>query len=180
MSKSPPAAKGITAQLQDLKRRVDVLAAQIVRPEAAQSAYDRTAKGVVARQVLTAPTSTISTDVDSDMTLLNVAVVAGRIYAVHLHTTLAWASLDAAAHWALRLRIDGVDTAVLADVKLGDVNSGARVPVDGTVYWTPAATGAASDLLVRLDLVAGSCDISLQATGTNPRTLTLIDLGLAP
>ena len=179
MAKNSPAADGIAAQVRQLRSRLERVEAKVPRPEAARSAYERAAQGVIARQVLDTNTSTWATDSATDMGLADVPVVAGRIYGVHTHVSVAWASVATDARWVLRLQVDSVDELILADLQPGFTTPGARVPVDTTVFWEPEETGT-FDLAVRADEITDGANISFAASSANLRTFTLIDLGLAP
>lgn len=121
--------------------------------------------------------STFSDDADTDMVLNNVPVVAGRTYAIHLHSRFIFASLVADARWVIRLRLNGVDFDIFDDlqpVTLGNT----RGTIDATVYWTPSVSAATDDLLVRLDKLADGAQLTLVGSGTGKRTLTLTDVGI--
>jgi len=136
------------------------------------------ARGVIARFESEANDSggPYSGDSVTDMVLSDVPVVAGRIYAVHLHTLIEFSATSSAA-WNVFLRIDGNNHGPFDRLEASEVQ---RPMVDKTLYWEPDTTGT-YDLDVYLDEATGSVTASLLGSGSNlRRTLTVIDLGLAP
>jgi hypothetical protein len=174
---SLPSNRSLPGIVRDLTRRVDALSAQTVRPEAAQSTYERLSRGIIAQQVLIANSSAWSTDADTDMLLSNVSVVGGRTYGVHLHTQVLFGSLAVAATWTVNLKLNGtvIDRFAVFQPNIG---GNSRWTIDSTLYWTPAATGDTDDLLVSVDEGIDGADLTFEAAATARRTLTLLDVAL--
>jgi len=130
------------------------------------------ARGIVGTPFTSAASAgPYSADGTTDMVLTNMPVIAGRTYAFHLHT---YASLSGAATWHLTLAVNGTHVG-----RLGTVTSTASLPVDGTVYWTAAATQATDDFAVFVDEVSGTETLSLNGAASVPRTFTMLDVGVA-
>jgi hypothetical protein len=135
-------------------------------------------RGIIDQQPETTNDGPHSADAATDFALNNVPVIAGHTYALHLHTDLAFASVDVASRWVLRLRVNGSNEAVFEDCepRVGGVT---RRMVDATCYWVAPTTQATDDFTVFADEVAGAgADITLEASGTNPRWFTISDCGV--
>jgi len=163
----------LPATLRDLERRLVSLEAKAVRPAAARPL----GRGVVRQQVLDTAPGDYTTTTTTDMTLTNVPVVAGRLYAVHLHVRWTFASIAAAARWVLDFHVNGgtrLDT--FDDIQFGQTGT-YRGLTDSTLFWTPAVTAETDDLTIVATEATDGATLGLEATSTTLRTLTLSDWG---
>lgn len=135
--------------------------------------------GVVAQQVETTNDGGHSADTATDFALSNVPVVAGRLYAIHMHSDVLFASVDVNARWVLRLRLNGSNIAVFEDLE-PRVGGNSRRVSDATCYWEAPTTQATDDFDVFADEIVNGADITLEASATNPRWFTITDIGEAP
>jgi hypothetical protein len=129
-------------------------------------------RGIVAQQEQQANSAGISVDGLTDFALSNVSVIAGRTYAVHLHSRY---TISALGEWALELMLNGT--------KIGEVGyvseSAATADItDGIAYWTPTVTATTDDLTVNANELAGASTLTFIAAANTPRWLTLTDLGV--
>jgi hypothetical protein len=132
------------------------------------------ARGVIAQEALTANSTGYTVDTTTDMNLDNVPVVAGRIYAICLDVPY---SISAAAQWALDCNINGSLFGRFGWV-LSDASENGHI--SGRVWWEPSVTASTDDIAVVANEVSGAGTLTLNGSATAPRSLTLIDMGLAP
>lgn len=136
---------------------------------------DMSARGVVAYHEETDSDGPYTTDSVTDLAIANVPVVAGRLYAVHLHMEY---NMSAAGTWLVAFRVNGA----MVDRFWRIEDEGTTLlqdTIDATVYWAPAVTASTDDIDVYLDEISGSGGMTLTGTPTVKRTLTVIDVGLA-
>jgi hypothetical protein len=145
---------------------------------AAAPLWRRVGTNIITQQKLITNSSTFSADANSDMVLNNVSVLADHTYAIHLHADVEWSSTDADVRWVVRLRVNGVDNAVFADM-LPRITGVAQIQLSSTVYWVAPSTQASDDFLVRLDEAVTGGTFMFQASTSNPRWLTFIDMGVS-
>lgn len=129
-------------------------------------------RGIVAQQEQQASSAGITVDTVTDFALSNVSVVAGRTYAVSLHSRY---TMSAAGQFAIELMLNGT--------KIGEVGyvgeSGANASqIEGTVYWTPTVTATTDDLTVNANFLSGASTLTFIAAANTPRWLTLTDVGV--
>lgn len=111
---------------------------------------------------------------NTDMTLTP-TVIAGRTYAVHLHSQLSFGT--AAAVYALGFTVDGVATGRFDRWTAADTAAGSTTGhTSSTIFWTPAASGTPTIRVVN-DAGSGGT-VTLTAAAGNPRTLTVSDQGI--
>lgn len=136
-------------------------------------------RGIIAEQEETTDDGPHSADAATDFALNNVPVIAGHRYAFELHTDLSFASVDVNARWVIRFRVNGSNVSVFDDLepRVGGVS---RRVIDATCHWTAPTTQATDDFTVFADEIVNGADITLEASATNPRTFTCIDLGVDP
>jgi len=127
--------------------------------------------GIVARQTLTANSSTFTGDATTDFALASVAVDAARLYRVCLNT--AWqASGD--ARWLVNFHVGGTLTA-----RIGDINPSAAADGDGMLFgaflWEPSTGTVNVD--IRVDEITAAVDLLFAAGATSPRQFWIEDIG---
>jgi hypothetical protein len=142
-----------------------------------QHATDELPWGVVARQTITANNGGHSVDTATDFALNNVPVVAGRLYAIHMHTSTLFSSVDVTARWVLRLRLNGANFAVMEDLE-PRVGGDSRRMSDATAYWVAPTTQATDDWDILADEIVNGAVLTLEGSATNPRFFTITDLGV--
>lgn len=131
--------------------------------------------GVVAQFVSTANGSTLTGTTDTDMVLNNVPVIAGDLYAIHLHTRVDHTA--AGGRWNAILNVNGSTVGTLA-VSQNETALATVRQWDGTVYWTASVTQATDDFVVQaVETAGGTADIQLVASATAPRWLTITNVG---
>lgn len=121
---------------------------------------------------LTANSSGFTSDSVTDMTFTNAPVFVDRWYEIRLHTMCLVSG--AAGEWALEARVNGTQIGRFGFV---DLAAGGRGLVDGTVLWQATATASTDDFDVFANEVSGTSTLTLEASGTVPRTLTIKDVG---
>jgi hypothetical protein len=131
------------------------------------------AQGIVRQQVLTANGSALTVDADTDLTLLNVPVVAGRSYRIEVDSR--WNLTVAAGAWALEVMVDGVKIGECAYI---DEAAAAQDYVSGGCDWNPSVTGATSDIVIRANEVSGASTLTRIGATTVPSRLKLVDQGV--
>jgi len=131
------------------------------------------AQGIIAQQVLTANGAGLTVDVDTDLTLLNVPVVAGRSYRIDVDSR--W-QMSAVGAWALEVFVDGVKIGECAYI---DESAAAQDYVSGGCDWNPIVTGATSDIVIRANEVAGAATLTRIAATVVPSRLKVVDQGVA-
>jgi len=131
------------------------------------------AQGIVRQQVITANGSALTVDADTDLTLVNVPVVAGRSYRIELDSR--WQLSVAAGSWALEVMVDGVKIGECAYI---DETAAAQDYVSGGCDWNPVVTGATSDIVIRANEVGGGGTLTRIAATTVPSRLKLVDQGV--
>jgi hypothetical protein len=138
--------------------------------------WQRPAPHIVAQQKLTSDSAVFSADGSSDFVLNNVPVIQNHVYAVHAHSDVTYASVDVDARWVVRLRVNGANNSVLADME-PRVAGVVRPPFSPTVYWTAPATQPTDDFTIFMDLAVAGATVQFEASATNPRFFTIIDHG---
>jgi len=135
--------------------------------------------GLVARQTLTAASSTFTGDSATDMVLNNVSVVQGRLY---MALIAGLADMSAATgQWQLNLHVNGTFVGTFTRL-VNEVAGAARHPINGVVFWTAPTTQATDDFTVEADERTGTSDVTLVGgtDATNPpRTFAIFDVGVA-
>lgn len=114
----------------------------------------------------------------TDMSISNIPVTAGHTYSIHLHSTLQWASLAAAARWDIYLRLNGADYRRFAVLQPG-VTGVTYITLDHTVYWKPSVTRATDDIQVVVMELTQGADITFSGGTALTRTLAVFDQGVA-
>lgn len=145
---------------------------------------DMSSRGVVGYREEVDNDGPYTADSVTDLAIANVPVVAGRRYAVHVHTQYDLPAASGDQRWLFLFRVNGATVDRFATV--GNVHDtvGAQAvmqgTVDETVYWTPSVTQSTDDVDVFLDTTSGATpSITLNGASTAKRTLTVIDVGLA-
>jgi hypothetical protein len=136
-------------------------------------------RGIIRQQVLDTSNGAHSADATTDFSLTNVSVVAGRTYAIHLHSRCLIGSLDVNSRWLVRLRLNGSNLDLFEDVE-PRVGGNTRRMIDATCYWTAPTTQATDDFDVFADEQAGDSAITFEASSVSLRTFTITDVGVIP
>lgn len=127
-------------------------------------------RGVIAQFVDTTNDGPHTADTVTDMVLNNVSQIADHVYSAHLHTRVT--NSAAGARWDLECRRNGT---VIG--RFGLVDTNILQDIDGTVWWTATATGGTDDFDVFANEISGASDLTLTASATVPRQLTIVDHG---
>lgn len=129
-----------------------------------------TARGIVARQVLTTGSATYSADATTDFVLSNVDVDSTRTYSIHLSSP---GGITATGRWILELWVDGVLTSRVYDLDFGTGAHG--YVLDYSTLWEP--TTGSKDLEIRANEISGSASIDFPGDATFPREFWVEDIG---
>lgn len=135
--------------------------------------------GPIRQYIGSSSSSTYSVSTATDMALTDVPVIAGRTYAVHLHSLVEFASLAAAARWLIHFRVEGAQIDRFWDLH-PNLTGTMHFMIDAICYWTPDITGD-FDIDVYAENNVGGATVQFQANGTNVfRKLTVHDKGILP
>lgn len=127
--------------------------------------------GIIRQQSLTAFSPSWNVSQVTDMLLSNVSVIAGRTYAIHLHTQM---NITAGGSWDVNCRVNGSQIGKFRNLSSFDGTD----MIDSTVYWQPSVTASTDDVDVFAQELSGGAALQFQASADTPRTLTIIDLGV--
>lgn len=178
-------ARTMTGQQQDLQRRVASLEAKAIRPEAAQSTYDRLPKGIARKadgtpavQVLTGNGGPYGNLATTDFVLTDVVVDASRLYRVHIHSQVApTGSTSPASGLHLALFVDGVDTERLMRKRFEGAGGNFEETCESSVLWQPTSGNKDLTTVVGLAFGAGTPVFTFQASATATREFWVEDVG---
>lgn len=143
---------------------------------------DMSSRGIVAYQEETDNDSILTADGVTDLAISNVPVVAGRRYAIHLHSQYNMTAVDQVWNILFRVNASTVDRFARIDNQADAIGAAQAqsLTLDKTVYWSPSVTASTDDIDVYADNISGSSpSFQLQGTATAKRTFTVTDVGLA-
>lgn len=181
------AAQGLPGELRSMEARLTAVEAKAVTPEAARSLYERSARGIVARQKLTVNGLTLGSPATTDFTVTFTAD-ATRQYLVCFYSQALTSTVGTTVvgqDWLFNLIEDGTTQLGRLDRKvfIGSVNDtlGAGPStqfVRGECLYEPAA----GTRTLRIDQLrsAGEGNLQMQASPTVPRAFWVVDIGLRP
>ena len=147
-------------QISDLNRRLTAIEAV---------ATGKAARGVVARQTLTANSSVFGGDSATAHILTEVPAFDDRLYVVHLKSE--WV-VTAGSIWDLNLHDDNTLIDSMANINTAGAISS---DCDGAVLWEPSTGLHTVD--IRVDFIGGSGTFQLKGSSTSKRHFWVEDIG---